>query len=1486
MDTGSDLSLIKENTLDVNTEKINKNNTRTMLGIGNKPVDTLGEITLEIRIGNGILKHNFHLVPNTFPVDADGVLGNDFLTINKAIINYKTNKLIIQNNAINLLCSKIYKGCKSMIIVPPRTEMVIPVQVVSDLKEGLIEGKTIIDGLYCPSALVRADNLNIGYTTVLNTTENEIILKNMKARLKPIEINNQYSAGYEKEEVTDNSQKKQRFHKILKLLRLEHLNEEEKDSVITIFKNFEDIFHLEHDLLTATNIVQHEIHTNTNAPITSKLYRYPHFFKEIVSNEINDLLKQDIIRPSNSAWNSPVWVVPKKTDSTGEKKYRLVIDYRKLNEQTIGDAYPIPNISDILDQLGHSKYFTTLDLASGYHQINMHPRDTEKTAFSVPLGHYEFNRMPFGLKNAPSTFQRLMNTVLSGLQGTRCLVYLDDIVIFADSLENHNKKLIEIFTRLKEYNLKLKPSKCEFLRKEVIYLGHKISETGAQPDESKLDAVRSFPRPKTARDIKSFLGLAGYYRRFIQDFSKKALPLTSLLKKDASFQWTDQQEQAFGILKDCLTEQPILQFPDFERPFNVTTDASNFAIGAVLSQGDYPKDLPVAYASRCLNSAEINYSVIEKELLAIVWAVRHFRPYLYGRRFRIVTDHQPLTWLFNIKDPKSRLVRWRLELEEYDYAIIYKPGRVNSNADALSRNPIVSNDSQSQVKSEDNIENCNIGILSSNKVMNNQNKTKWNNKNKKIKEKGSNQISCSKTTVSKNKNVDNKMKCEKMNENKSIIENANDINHTENYSRSILKKSKNPRKKKEIKLKCYEDFVESSTNVLKIYQNTNVQEVNIPIKDFKDNLVLRFTKNMESANKVTNEICKENYHNLLIKQHLLKTGNLETGSTFKCEIGTKNVIYLILTDTLVDPLIEKDLYHGLENLKILCLKENLHEFTIVNEDFKEIGLDRLKNMLKYVFEGTNINIVIITETKPLRVNISLSFRKFRSYNQRNVVENDEYREHHTMIFDTEGPIVCHLPLNLEQPNGLLTKYDLKFNHLNELRKDIDDNKIKVGDIVEKRHKDKNIYYLFYKENDWDNFEYDQMYDCYEILKNKLLRNKETKINIPVIEFQYNKINWDKIRVMLKYVFKNSKIFVHVFKNLIINPSKDEILKIVKEYHSNVTSGHSGISKTCARIKEKYYWPTLKRDVEKFIKHCDSCQRYKLVRKKNIQPMEITTTSKQSFNKIFLDIVGPLHDTDCHNKFILTLQDDLSKYSQAYPIKDHTAETIAEVLVRQFICKFGNPNIIVTDQGTEFMSELFTNVAKLFKIRKYYATAYHPQSNGALERSHQGLLDYIKQYTNQYKETWDNWLDFAMLSYNTTPHTVTQYPPYELVFGRKPNLPTFHTSTNEPIYTYEDYLTELKLKLSHAFDTAHNHILSYKERNKNYYDKHARPETYKVGDQVLLQKETFLADKSKKLQPRYEGPYEIIEIDNPNCTLRYKRNKNLKVHFNRIKHYIS
>ena len=293
--------------------------------------------------------------------------------------------------------------------------------------------------------------------------------------------------------------------------------------------------------------------------------------------------RQGIVQKSNSPWNAPLLVVPKKMDASGTKKWRVVVDFRKLNDVTVGDAFLLPNITDSLNQLENSKYFTTLDLASGFHQVPIDPKDSSKTAFSTVYGHYEYLRMPFGLKGAPATFQRLMNSVLTGLQGIKCIVYIDDVVIDGNSLENHNSKLIEVL---------------------------------------------EFPAPSCQKNIKSFLGLAGYYRKFIRNFSDIISPISKLLRKGQEFIWNDEQQNSFETLKSKLTSAPVLQCPNFNNQFILTTDASGTALGAVLSQGEIGNDHPIAYASRTLNKAELNYATIEKELLAIVWSVQHFRPYL------------------------------------------------------------------------------------------------------------------------------------------------------------------------------------------------------------------------------------------------------------------------------------------------------------------------------------------------------------------------------------------------------------------------------------------------------------------------------------------------------------------------------------------------------------------------------------------------------------------------------------------------------------------------------------------------------------------------------------------------------------------------------------------------------------------------------------------------------------------------------------------
>lgn len=469
------------------------------------------------------------------------------------------------------------------------------------------------------------------------------------------------------------------------LIRTDHLNSEEKLSIEKLCKKYSDIFKYEDEPLTFTNQIKHQIKTTDEIPVYTKSYRYPFIHKPEIEKQINSMLEQGIIRHSNSPWSSPIWIVPKKADASGKKKWRIVVDYRKVNEKTVDDRYPIPNISDILDKLGKCQYFSTLDLASGYYQIEMASEDIPKTAFNVENGHYEYVRLPMGLKNAPATFQRVMDNTLKGLQNDICLVYMDDIVIFSVSLQEHIINLRKVFQRLRETNLKIQLDKSEFLKKEVAFLGHIVTPDGVKPNPDKIKAILNYPIPKTIKEIKGFLGLLGYYRKFIKNFAKLAKPLTLCLKKGSKIEHNEAFLKCFDECRNILTNEPLLQYPDFTKPFNLTTDASNFAIGAILSQGPIGSDKPIAYASRTLNSAEQNFSVIEKEALSVLFGTKTFRCYLFGRKFKVITDHKPLEWLMNLKEPNSRLVRWRLKLEEFDYEIQYKKGKLNTNADALSR---------------------------------------------------------------------------------------------------------------------------------------------------------------------------------------------------------------------------------------------------------------------------------------------------------------------------------------------------------------------------------------------------------------------------------------------------------------------------------------------------------------------------------------------------------------------------------------------------------------------------------------------------------------------------------------------------------------------------------------------------------------------------------------------------------------------------------
>lgn len=478
-------------------------------------------------------------------------------------------------------------------------------------------------------------------------------------------------------------------------LDLSALPDQEQTGVRSLLYKYQSVFSAHDGDLGCTNLISHDIPLLDDVPVRQRYRRIPPSEYEAVKAHINQLLESQVIRESSSPYASPIVLVRKKDGSL-----RMCVDYRPLNGKTRKDAFPLPRIEESLDALSGARWFSTIDLASGYNQVPVLEKDRPKTAFCTPFGLFEFNRMPFGLCNAPSTFQRLMQRMFGDQQGQSLLLYLDDIVIYSSSVEQHLQRLEMVLGRLQKEGLKAKLEKCAFFQQEVGYLGHVISSQGVSTDPKKIEAVANWRRPSQVSELRSFLGFASYYRRFVNGFAKLAGPLHQLVAELAGTKprkgsgqalgaaWTPQCEESFEALKSRLVSAPVLAYADFSRPFILEIDASYSGLGAVLSQETDSGIRPVAYASRGLRPTErnmSNYSSMKLEFLGLKWAMTEkFREYLLGHKCIVFTDNNPLSYLQSSKLGATEH-RWAAQLASFDFDIKYWSGRSNRNADALSR---------------------------------------------------------------------------------------------------------------------------------------------------------------------------------------------------------------------------------------------------------------------------------------------------------------------------------------------------------------------------------------------------------------------------------------------------------------------------------------------------------------------------------------------------------------------------------------------------------------------------------------------------------------------------------------------------------------------------------------------------------------------------------------------------------------------------------
>ena len=692
VDTGSTISVIHPSVLsrmpqDVNTKMVDQSG-RIRLADGSV-TSTLGTVQLRFQLGTGKAHWGHEMV--VAPIKAPVVIGMDFLETYQCVLDMRTHTLII-NGVVHICRSmesmpQVFRiRAADTVIIPPMSEMIIPGEIPESpyVTQGIVEGDSnfVSDGRILVARAVLNPAQGTFPLRVMNLSEEpqEIHKGTNVAICEPVASVGQPISGSDGVKVEDHCDLPDHVQSLID--DCEDLSANQKSLVECLLSDFVDDFARSKDDLTITHVDQHSMTMTLKERVKLPCKRLPLAKRQALKCELERLLKLGVIEPSRSSWASPIVLVTKKDGSL-----RLCCDFRKVNSITLKDSYPIPRIDDSIDALRESRWFSSLDLASGYWQVPMNPKDVEKTAFTTPFGLYQFRVMPFGLANAPATFERMMEHILRGLHWETCLIYLDDVIIFSRTFDEHLVRLHEVLTRLKEANLKLSSTKCKLFRSEVECLGHIVSGDGVKTDPKKIEAITAWPTPKCPKEVRSFVGLCSYYRRFVRGFANIARPLHRAAVSDRGFQWTEECDEAFKTLKGVLTSPPILAYPADDGIFILDTDASGEGLGAVLSQMQHGEERVIGYYSRALTKPEQQYCVTRRELLAIVASLKHFHHYLYGRHFKIRTDHGSLKWLLNFKNPEGQLWRWMQVMNNYDSEIQYRPGKQHKNADALSRRP-------------------------------------------------------------------------------------------------------------------------------------------------------------------------------------------------------------------------------------------------------------------------------------------------------------------------------------------------------------------------------------------------------------------------------------------------------------------------------------------------------------------------------------------------------------------------------------------------------------------------------------------------------------------------------------------------------------------------------------------------------------------------------------------------------------------------------
>ena len=1170
-----------------------------------KMILTFGNLDVYFRVFVGGVKCN--------------LLGQDFMEKFECQWDYSSDSVIL-----NCARTENYEEISGRVVsvetsaIPPRHEAVLKSRVISgaDIGDGiLVPIKRFVHshGLVIAHVLVNARN-SVIYVRVFNPSDREICVKENTeiALLAPV---NYVSESLHGEDVCNvqtgnGSEELPEFLRDMYRQGCRNLSTEQAVE----FKKFllcrKNVFADPKMPAERANIGEHRINLNDETPFKEPMRRVPIFKREILDAEIERLKEQGLIEESNSPWSSPLVLVQKK-----DKSWRLCVDYRRLNAKTIKDAYPISRIAENLDALAGSKWFTSLDLNMAYYQIPMRESDKEKTAFGTPRGGlYQYRVMPFGLCNAPATFQRVIEQALCGLQWHVTVLYLDDIIVYSRDFEKHLENLSLVFDRLERANLKLKAKKCSFFGKEVTFLGHVVSENGITTDPDKTKAVEEWQTPRNVTELRSFLGLVSYYRRFIKDFAKIAKCLHELTSKNSQWNWTAECDEAFYLLKSKLVTAPILGYPDVEGgTFILDTDASNEAIGAVLSQIQDGKEIVIAYASRTLTSPEKNYCVTRKEMLAVVYFVKHFKHYLLGREFVLRTDHGSLVWLHKFKEPDGQIARWLQQLGPYTFLILHRQGKRHLNADSMSRLP------------------------------------------------------------------SNEDKCKQCKRDLSVeLENSEHRYHHIDDLRKEFNKSET---EQGCDVFAIDTLFTDSSDVSDVY---SLSDAGPKAKTSK-----------RAANRPPRA-----------KPRVQPEDSLNLENMRKCQLEDREIA------------------------PFLCWKED--------------------------------------------------------------------------------PECVKPPFDAISSLGFESKF---------------------------------------------------LYSRWELLT----------VDQGVLCMKWMEKDGERLRICVPRNLRDA---------------------VMWQMHDTPTAGHMGVRRTLDKLtKSQYYWPHLRRYVHDYVSSCDICEERKNPARKKRAYMK-THLSGVKFERIAVDIAGPFPKTSNGFMYILVISDYFTKFTEIFPLKNMEAETVTETMFRGWIKRYGCPQEIHSDQGSQFESQIFQEMCKLLQINKTRTTAYHPQSDGMIERMNRTVKDILSKYISVNQTDWDKFVDSVVFAYNSTVHDTTGITPYRMVFGEEIKLPVDIATEKVDIgqssvpKTQAEYVRELERSLNEMYDIVRDVTGKLSFRQKRYYDRNVRSSNYDIGDLVRRNQPKVMVGTKSKLARKWTGPWIVVErLSDVLYKIQVsKRSKPVIVHSDNLKLY--